>query len=102
MLENKETNEIYVVPFHVKHSPSIEKSVAVKVFKEIKTPENTYKAFCMVYACLVNKINPASATYNGYKFEKHLIQIRHGGHFEAFAAYNLRSRILFIIPVDFL
>ena len=98
--ENKETNENYVVPFHTDKSPTIEKSTSVKIVKEIKTPTEAYKAFCMEYASLARLINPAAKAFDGYLFEKKTLQIRQGGIFTAFAAFNTAKEYYFIVPVD--
>ena len=100
ILENKDTNEIYIVPFHTDKSPTIEKSTSVKIVKEIKTAAEAYKAFCMEYASLARLINPAAKAFDGYLFEKRTIQIRQGGKFEAFAASNTAKEYYFIVPVD--
>ena len=100
IMEHKDTNEIYIVPFHTDKSPTIEKSTSVKIFKEISTVKEAQNAFCMEYPSLARAINPAAPAYDGYKFEKKTIQIRQGGKFTAFAAYNTSKEYYFIVPTD--
>lgn len=100
ILENKTTQEIYVVPFHTDNSPTIEKSNCVKIVREITTVKEAQNAFCMEYPSLARVINPAAPAYDGYKFEKQTIQIREGGSFTAFVAFNTAKEYYFIVPTD--
>lgn len=100
ILENKATQEFYIVPFHTDKSPIIKNVNCVKIVKEITTVKEAQNAFCMEYPSLARAINPAAPAFDGYKFEKKTIQIRKGGIFTAFVAFNTAKEYYFIVPTD--